>query len=104
MRLGLTMSDLGAILSGNYEMGEGQVTSLILLFQVLEALPSEAPDGSVDEELLELLGADDPELDYDWDFDAEGMPTTDAGMARLERELGLGGPREADTVPGPVVR
>ena len=101
VRLGLTMSDLGAILSGNYEMGEGQVTSLILLFQVLEALPSEAPDGSVDEELLELLGADDPELDYDWDFDAEGMPTTDAGMARLERELGLGGPREADTVPDP---
>ena len=101
VRLGLTMSDLGAILSGNYEMGEGQVTSLILLFQVLEALPSEAPDGSVDEELLELLGEDDPELDYDWDFDAEGMPTTDAGMARLERELGLGGPREADTVPDP---
>ena len=97
VRLGLTLDSLGSILSGDYEMGEGQRTRLILLFQVLEALPSEAPDG-FDEQLLELLGEDDLEFD-DWEFDEEALPdrVVDAGPGRIvdeEETGGPGGPRE----------
>ena len=97
VRLGLTVDSLGSILSGDHEMGEGQVANLILLFQVLEALPSEAPDG-FDEQLLELLGEDDLEFD-DWEFVEEALPdgVVDAGPGRIvdEEEIGgPGGPRE----------
>ena len=100
-KLGVSAGVLASILAGDYEREEEGVTNLLLLIQALEAVPSEAGDGSVDGELFGFEG--DEEFDYDWEFDADGMPTTDAGMARLERELGLGvgGPRETDTVPDP---
>ena len=98
-RLGLTVDGLGSILSGDCEMEEEGVMSLILRFQVLEALPSEAPY-EIDEELFWLLDADD------LGFDGEGLPegVVEAGPARVaedEEELGVGGPRETDTVPDP---
>ena len=49
-RLGVSDS-LGRSLAGDYEMEEEGVTNLLLLIQVLEALPSEAPD-EIDEELF----------------------------------------------------
>ena len=95
-RLGLSEEGLDSILSGYYQMSDVGVTNLGLLINALEAIPAEAGD---DEALFGFEG--DEEFDYD--FDAEGLPTTDAGMARFERELGLGvgGPRETDTVPDP---
>ena len=120
-RLGLSMEGLEAILSDNYEMGEERVTNLLLLFQLLEALPSEAPD-EIDEALFWLLEEDD------LGFDAEALPdgVVDAGPGRIvdEEEIGgPGGPRETSvdvvtkdpqgavgeteapvgSVPGPVV-
>ena len=102
-KLGVSAGVLASILAGDYEREEEGVTNLLLLIQALEAVPSEAGDGSVDGELFGFEG--DEEFDYDWEFDAEGMPTTAGGLARLERELGLGvgGPRETDTVPDPSV-
>ena len=91
-RLGLSMEGLEAILSGNDEMGEERVTNLLLLFQLLEALPSEAPD-EIDEALFWLLEEDD------LGFDEEALPdgVVDAGPGRIvdEEEIGgPGGPRE----------